>query len=241
MAAQSRPPILITRPEPQASRFARLLRAQDWVGRVHVSPLIEARDLPLQRPEGRFQGLILTSETAARAAGRLTGLPSLAWCVGDRTAQVARALGFQAVSARGDADALVARILAERQPGPLLYLHGRDTRGNVAERLNSAGTETYSALIYAQEPRPLTPRAGRLIRGSDPLVLPVFSPRTAELLVAEWRRLGGRAPAHVVALSPAVARVAAPLPAAEVTLADRPDGESLLSALKAVMCRAPWA
>lgn len=241
MAAQSRPPILITRPEPQASRLARQLRAQDWVGRVHVSALLVPSHFPATLPDGEFNAVILTSETGALAAGRLPGLPRLAWCVGDRTARVAARQGLDAHSAKGDAAALVAALIAAQQPGRLLYLHGRETRGDLAERLNSAGIETVSLQIYAQDSRPLTPAARRLIRDKAPVILPVLSPRSADILVSAWRDAQGRAPAHVVALSPAVATSAQALNPASLTIAVRPDGKALLAALHALMQRAPWA
>ena len=241
MTAQSRPPILVTRPEPQAERFARALRAQDWAGRVHVSPLMAAVYPPLSLPARPFDAVILTSETTALAAGRRPDLPRKAWCVGNRTARAARAQGFQAVSARGDADALVQMILARGGHGPLVYLHGRETRGAVAERLNSAGIETIPVLAYAQEPCPLRPAAIRLLRQPGPVILPILSPRSAALLCQAWVNARAVAQAHVVVLSPAIAQAAEPLRPASVTLATRPDGESLLAALKQLMRRAPWA
>jgi uroporphyrinogen-III synthase len=241
MAAQSRPPILITRPEPQASRFARTLRAQDWTGRVFVAALMKPVFLTPDLPAFRAQAVILTSETAALAARHLSGLPQQAWCVGDRTAQVARAQGFVARSAKGDAAALVAAILAAAQPGPLLYLHGRETRGDVAAGLNSAGIETHPLLVYAQEPCPLTASARRQILQTGPVILPVLSPRSAELLVAAWRAAEARAEAHIVAFSPAVAEAVQAISPASVTITGHPDGGSLLAALKAVATADRWA
>lgn len=227
-----RPPILITRPEPQATRFGRALRAADWTGQVFVSPLMGPVFPAVTVPPRPFAAIVLTSETGALAAARLPGLPRLAWCVGDRTAQVARAHGFTTRSARGDAAALAALIVAEGTTGPLLYLHGRETRGNLAEALNSAGIETIALLAYAQDPRPLTGAARRLIAQPGPVVLPILSPRTATLLVAAWQAAGAQATAHVVAMSPAVAEAARPLTPATLDIAARPDGDSLLAALR---------
>lgn len=241
MAAQSRPlarqpdrpPILVTRPEPQATRFGRALRAEDWTGRVFVSPLMVPVFPHVSVPARPFAAIVLTSETGALAAARLPGLPRLAWCVGDRTAQVARAKGFTTRSAQGDAAALAALIQGEQAKGPLLYLHGRETRGNLAETLNSAGIETIPLLAYAQDPRPLTQAALRLIRSPGPVVLPILSPRTATLLVAAWQAGGAKATPHVVAMSPAVAEAARPLMPATLDIAVRPDGDSLLATLRA--------
>lgn len=241
MVPQSRPPILITRPQPQASRFARQLRGLDWTGRVHVSPLLEPVFLaptPLDHP---YVAVILTSEAAAIAAQNLPGLPNLAWCVGDRTARAARRGGFTAHSAKGDASDLLAAILNAKGPGPLLYLHGREIAGTLVQDLNSAGIMTHSLLAYAQNPRPFGPDALRLIRQPGPLILPILSPRSAAILAAEWQASGARAAPHVIALSQAVADVAARLHPASLTIASRPDGDSLLAGMRHMSEEAGWA
>lgn len=241
MVSQSRPPILITRPQPQASRFARHLRSLDWTGRVLVSPVLEPVFLSVAPPGLTYQAVILTSETAVRAAQHLSGLPKLAFCVGDRTARLARRAGFLATSAKGDAADLLAVILQSGTPGPMLYLHGRETRGSLAQDLNKAGVETHATLAYAQDPRPLGAAVLRLIRKPGPVVLPVFSPRSAALLATQWQAADARSDACVVALSQAVAAAAAPLRPARIKIAAHPDGDSLLAAMKHMAEEAGWA
>ena len=232
MVPQSRPPILITRPQPQATRLARQLRALDWTGPVFVSPLLEPQFMDAPLPGRTFQAIILTSETAVLAAQRLQGLPKSAFCVGDRTAKAARRAGFTATSAKGDERDLLMTILQSGTPGPLLYLHGRDTRGTLVQDLISAGAETHSILVYAQNHRSLSTAALRLIRRPGPLLLPIFSPRSAALLAADWQAVGANATPHVIALSQAVADAAVPLHPARLTIAAHPDGDSLLAAMR---------
>lgn len=217
MEAQPQPPILLTRPAPQSARFAAAL------GRpCLISPLIAPRFLSPVLP--RAEALILTSETGAEAAARLVK-PGLAFCVGDRTAEVARGLGFEVRSARGDAEALVALILSH-PPLTLLHARGREARGEVAARLTAAGRPTAEAVVYAQEPRPLSPEAEALLTRAPFVLVPLFSPRSATLLAAEVRRLSAPARLRVVAMSAAVAEAARdldPTPA----ISARPDGDSM--------------
>jgi uroporphyrinogen-III synthase len=212
-----------------------------WASPVHVSPILEPVYLSPLLPDLRFRAVILTSEAAALAARNLSGLPKLAWCVGDRTATVARRVGFDAHSANGDASDLFAAILMAAQPGPLLYLHGRETRGGFVQDLISAGIETHSVLAYEQNPRPLTPAALRLIRKTGPVILPIFSPRSAALLVTEWQEADAKAAPHVIALSQSVADSAAALHPASLTIAARPDGDSLLAAIRQMTLQTGWA
>lgn len=236
MARQSRRPlILVTRPEPQASRFAAELGRQVGPEGILLSPVLGPVYLPVQVPPRAFTALVLTSETGAEAARRISAagqtLPDLAYCVGTRTAAVARQAGFRVLSAAGDAAALVSFIQSQHRGGLLLYLHGRDTRGQVAEKLNLAGIETVALLCYAQEALPLTDQAIQAIRRDQPVVLPLFSPRSAEILVRQWAELGAKARPWVVALSPAVADLARGLNPERLIIAAHPDGASLLAAL----------
>lgn len=219
---------VLTRPAAQGARFADQLagRFGDAL-RIIPSPLIAPVFLPVTLPAQEYGAVILTSETGAQAAGRLSGLPKLAFCVGDRTAQAAQAAGFDAVSAKGDADALVAAILSAGQSGPLLHLRGRESRGDVAARLTAQGLPTAEVETYAQEPQPLTPSARQALDGVDPVLLPLFSPRTAQLLAAERPK----APLLVAALSAAVADGLGDLSPHSLSVAKTPDAAAMLDAI----------
>ncbi len=240
MARQSRPavlpPFLLTRPVAQGDRFADAVRARFGPqARVVLSPLLVPQFLTPDLPD-QVAGVIFTSETGVAALCLLRpadGLP--AWCVGDRTAQAARQAGYHARSAAGDAAALVAAILTAAPGGPLLHARGADSRGAVAERLTSAGIPTGEALVYAQRPAPLTAGARHLLAGAGPVLLPLFSPRTAQLLVAALADIPAPAPLWIAALSPAVADAAAPLGPARQVIARRPDAPALLDAAEGLI------
>lgn len=229
MTPQSRAlPVLLTRPQAQGDRFAADLVARfgDRIA-ITTSPLIAPAFLTPDIPPRPYTALIFTSETAVTSA-RVPNLPSRAYCVGDRTAAAATAAGFAAQSAQGDAAALIALIRSSAEVGPLLHLRGADTRGDIAATLTAAGIPTDQAITYDQRPQPLTPEAKSLLDGQTPVLLPLFSPRTAELLAA----LGPfRAPLWLAALSPAVAEAAAPLRPARSMTASAPNAAALLTAV----------
>jgi len=230
MAAQS---ILLTRPADASARFAALLR--DRLGQdaaVVIAPLMAPVFLDPVLPAGPFDALILTSETGVEAARRRpAGLPALAFCVGDRTAHQAAAAGFHPRSAQGDAGALVTLILHEMPKGRLLYLHGADSRGDVAGRLRANGLAVDQATVYDQRPCPLTEDALALLAGPGPVLLPLFSPRSADLMAATGR---SRARLWVAALSVAVADHAGPLMPEKIAVAERPDAEAMLRAVQSL-------
>ncbi|WP_157971012.1 uroporphyrinogen-III synthase [Pseudogemmobacter bohemicus] len=226
--------ILNTRPEPQASRFATELGTV-FGGRAEVltAPLMRVEFLPLAVPRGDFQALVLTSEAGALAAQRLLDegetLPKRAFCVGDRTAEVADQAGLETVSARGDAGDLV-RLITSHQADPLLYLHGEDRAADLQAALAPLGRRVVSLVGYRQQPQALTVEARAALASGRRLILPLFSPRSVRIFLAE---AGDMPLAH---LQPVVisenARLILPEPlAARAELAVRPDGPSMIAAI----------
>lgn len=232
------PTVLLTRPAPQSRRFAEALAARFGAGlQVEIAPLMTTRPLSPVLPAGPFAALVLTSEAAAEAAGRLLAklpLPHRAWCVGERTAIAARLAGFEATPIGGDADALIAGIAARGETGPLLHLRGRESRGEVAKRLSAYGIATAEAIVYAQEALPLSWAARSLLTATNPVILPLFSPRSAALFAAAAPDF--IAPLHIAAISPAVAEAAAPLAPIRLLTAGQPDGAAMLDLVAALLC-----
>ena len=229
MARQSHPIILLTRPEAQSQSFA------DQIGDALISPLMWPEFLSPALPPGGFAAVVLTSQTGAEAAGRISAaggsLPKRAFCVGDRTAAAARVAGFEVSSAGGNADDLLTHIISAAPEGRLLLLQGQDSVGDLGNRLNSAGIETVSQIIYRQIAQTLTDEAITVLQGSATVILPIFSPRSARLLAIELRRIAAKAPILVAALSPAIAE-AFDFPTVFTKIAARPDNAAMLRAVQ---------
>lgn len=210
------------------------------------SPLIVPKFLSPEYPSLAYRAVIFTSETAVEAFQRLSADPRLAmiseaWCVGDRTAMAARNAGLLSYSAGGDVAALQALLLAAQPQGPYLYFHGRDQRGDLALSLSTAGLETVSAVAYAQEPQPLNATATKLLSSHSTVILPIFSPRTASLFLAEYERLNSKAQLLMVAISDAVAQVVQTVPNSKLVVAGRPNAEAMLDAVGELIAAVPDA
>ena len=223
------PTVLITRPDPGCTEFADMVRGVLGDVPVVKSPVMrieEQGDLPCLDD---IRALILTSrqgvaQFVARSACR--GLP--VYAVGDGTAQAARAAGLNAQSARGDAADLVAFILEQGAPGPMLHLRGAHAAGDVAGALQSVGIDAREAVIYAQTPQELSAEALDLLAGKTPVVLPLFSPRSSALL---FDQVTPRAPVLVLAISDAVAKTVPSGLAMQVQTVGRPDAAAMLEVL----------
>lgn len=222
------PVILLTRPPDPEGRFRHALEAR-FAAPVLDSPLMRPVFLTPAPRAGAFAGHVLSSETGVLAARRLGLAAPVAHCVGERTRAMATASGYGPGVTGRDADDLVAALLARRAAGPLLHLHGQDTRGDIAARLTAGGLPTAALAVYEMQPAPLPPEARALLDGTAPVAIPVFSPRSAALLVAAIGH--ARAPLWLAALSPAVAQALAPLPAVLCETAPTPDAAGMLTAL----------
>ena len=196
------PVLLLTRPEADSRRFAARVAALAGSARVVVSPLLEIAAMGPPAPPGGVP--VFTSAAAVPLAG--PGGGARAWCVGPRTAEAARAAGWAPREGGGDAGALVAAMLASGDPGPFVHLRGAHARGCVAERLRAGGRAAAERVVYDQRAVPLSPEALEALGGGGRVVAPLFSPRSAALLVAGAGNPG--APPRVVAMSVAVAEVA---------------------------------
>jgi len=239
-----RPVLLLTRPQAQACRFAALAHTRLGPHRTIVAPLMEIEQRPPECDPAGYATFLFTSEngvTAFAAQSRLRDRPAL--CVGKRTAETAAAAGFTARSAAaggGDVEALIALVLRERPAEPLLHLRGEHAAAPLAARLSAAGLACDEAVVYAQTALSLAPEARLALAGEAPVLLPLFSPRSAELAAGALGRLdeAARAPLYPVAISRAAARAwerSGGAPAAGV--AERPDSGAMLAALAAAMSR----
>ncbi|MER8441403.1 uroporphyrinogen-III synthase [Mesorhizobium sp. M1312] len=154
--------VLVTRPEPGASRTAQRLEDQGF--EPILLPLTETVALPIDADgvADTAAAVAVTSANAVRYAPKeiiaaLAGLPCHA--VGRRTAEAARAAGVLSVSeGPGDAEALADSLAGGYAGQTIVYLCGRVRFSGFEQRLQAAGVhvravETYDtvALDYSDE------------------------------------------------------------------------------------------
>ncbi|MFN4099645.1 MAG: uroporphyrinogen-III synthase [Pararhodobacter sp.] len=220
------PILLITRPLPQARRFAAEAESACPAHEALLAPLSEVVALPFDPSVfAGAKGLILTS---ANAVPMLPPLPGLqAWCVGPATAKAARAAGLTPLDGGGDAAALIATLKAAQPAGPLVHAHGRHlSRDLVAAlpALDLRGVRVYEARALDFPPDVLSRLAHRRV------IVPLFSPRAARNLArqAGVLSLRGMVP---VAISPACAEALPEELHAQTIIAGSPDGPAMLRAV----------
>lgn len=213
MPRRATPTLLLTRPAPDSARFAALLPEFGAV----ISPILRIVPAPHDAARlARAEGLVFTSGHAVAVAG--PGRDRPAFCVGPRTAALARAAGFSVIEGPGDADGLAAVLTASGLT--LLHPHGR----HLARELPVEGM-----VVYDQVSQPLNAEAAALLAGQGPVILPLFSPRSAALLADAAG--GAAAPLWLAAISRKVLE-AWPGPSDRQALAAAPDGRALAAAIR---------
>jgi uroporphyrinogen-III synthase len=232
--------LLVTRPEPDASRQAEMLAAGGHEAALAPLLTIEFRGgVPLQLDGA--QGLIVTSRNALRALashperGEALKLPLLT--VGEATARQAQDLDFTDVTiGPGTGAELAALIVEELKPerGPLVHLAGETLAFDLKSVLESHGFSVRQPVLYRAVPAGALPaevltllNAGKL----DGVIL--MSPRAAQTLTDLLVRHGLVTQAKGLVcycLSPAVAEAVAPL-GLEMRVAAHPREEDVLALL----------
>lgn len=180
--------VIVTRPEDDAGPLAAKLQV---LGHEVISaPLLIIRPRPgLALPDRPYQASLVTSANALRALAGRRGMADLAgrpvFAVGPASAAAARGLGFARVEeAAGDLASLLDLVRSRLTPagGPLLYLSGAVTAGDLAGSLRKFGFTVDRLVAYDAVPAESLPPActAAVAHGLADAVL-LFSPRTAAI------------------------------------------------------------
>jgi uroporphyrinogen-III synthase len=232
--------LLVTRPEPDATRTAQRLRA---LGHEPViAPLLAIRFNPPPADLPEPAALMLTSRNAVQAVSRWP--QASRWrdrplfVTGRGTGEAAAGAGFTDVrSADGDAADLAAFLMSSVGPGmrPILYPAARDRSEAFLEGLAAEGYDIRIVEAYrAETVDAFDPAVCEELRFSRIDGVLLYSRRTAEAFrrAVERARLAGEAAG--IRLFVLSSRVAEPLAGlgADVVVAAHPDEESLLALLQ---------
>lgn len=225
--------LLLTRPQASAERFLGHLDP-DLLGDaiICISPLVRIVPLDPAPDPGGYEAVVFSSAHAVDFAGSGRGTP--AYCVGQQTARAASGRHWDVKLLAETADDLVASMERHRVQGPLVHLAGKHRRGEIAQRLTALGAQTDVVTLYDQELLCLTNEAQNMLVGEAPVIVPLFSPRTAAQFAKEARDTS-----HViaVAISPAVAQALDGTPLAGLRVAAAPTGEQMRQAVEILLCR----
>lgn len=183
--------LLVTRPLEDAGRQAEML---NYLGHeVEIQPLLDLDFPPLTPLQfNGVQALIATSRNALRGLARNESFEKAkrlpVYCVGPKTAQFARQLGFtKCIGGQGTAKDLLTLIqhVVRADEGALLYLTGQSIAFDLERPLKAAGFTVPRVIIY--EAREIGRNAQvefarKLSDEVDGVIL--MSPRTAQIFAS---------------------------------------------------------
>ncbi len=228
--------ILVTRPERDALQTA--ARLAELGHKAVIAPVTEIVVTGAKIPIASYSAVLVTSANALRALPRrdIEQLQNVALhCVGQKTADVARSLGFSRVHVSGGSGHfLVEDIIGAYSAGAaLLYLTGTPRKPMVEQGLRASGFAVTSYELYrAQTVSDWPGRARAMIPQID--VALHYSRASVEALLDLSEKAGMLADLHPmrhICLSP---DVAAPLligPVKHIAIAVRPSEASMLDLL----------
>lgn len=227
--------VLVTRPQPDAVLTAAKLEAAGY--HPVCLPVSETVATGASLPQGSFDAVAVTSANALRHINPDLLVPyrhSQLYAVGEKTASVARDVGFEAIYA-GDGWGLhLGRHVAAEMPAGshVLYLTGKIRRPDFEAQLSAAGIQLSVAETY--DTRPVTYSDAELSRIADTgraEVILLYSAVAARQFVALDKQAKGafiKGAKYIFCLSQ---RIAAELPdncSAEVRISETPDEDALL-------------
>lgn len=177
--------------------------------------------------------VLFTSPHAPEALPPGSGAGRPCVCVGRRTADAARQRGFEIeIVGSAGAEALSEQVLSDLPAVKrVLFLRGREAREVGPARLRAAGLLVQEVVAYEMAPHPDFERTAASVRGLSVVV--VGSPRA----VAALARLPDGLPPDVRLVAPgeSTGDAAGKLWPDRVHLAERPDPEMIVQAVRAAM------
>lgn len=179
--------VAVTRPEEDAGPLTAKLEAMGH--EVVMAPLLAIKPrVDTAIPALPWQAIAVTSANGIRALGAGHGLTQFrTLTVGPQSLKAALAAGFAAQAHGGDVNGLAAFIRTELDPqaGPILYLSGAETAGDLEAQLAAAGFTCVRVVLYDAAPATALGPADEALRAGRLDAVLLYSPRSAKI----WRGL----------------------------------------------------
>ena len=198
------------------------------------APLLQIVGLPFSEPAEPSDAVVFSSTNGVRHGPLGDG--RLAFCVGAATTQAAQDAGWMSRMAGQTADELVETLSTAPDRPTLVHISGQHTRGDIVGRLSDAGYTIRHAIVYDQALMDMPEEAKALLSSANAILIPVFSPRSAQQLRSTAPTLAN---AHIIALSRPIAVALGPGDCASLTICETPTAEAMRKALLTWLANAP--
>ena len=232
--------ILLTRPRTASERFGLRLMQSGFA--YKIDPLLTISPTRNKRPAGDLQAVMVTSANALDALAEqgneihdLLELPC--FCVGEATGLQAQSLGFRHIHCGSSDSVELSRFIAPSfKDKSVLHIASDITDNKARDFLSVHSVTLIPWIVYkAIAAEDFMPETHALFTSQNIAAIPVFSPRTAHILVSLIEKNGfshACKSISAIALSQAVADVLQTLPWQSLAVASNPSEDKILSCLQ---------
>lgn len=174
--------ILVTRPKQQAEAFRKRIEAENFECTCLVASVLEIQNHMTSINTEGYDAILLTSQNAFPTIEKQPFFDFLLplFCVGKKTAQMARETGFEKIShIAEDADELNAAIKKSSFKN-ILYLRGQNIAFDFKKELSDHGINVTEEICYEAIPVKILPEAIiDSLKTSEVDIITFFSARSA--------------------------------------------------------------
>ena len=225
--------LLLTRPLGGNERFCLKIKHLLYSCEILDNPIQKIDFLPSLRKVNKNSVLIFTSANGLRAAKKHNLINKKCFVVGANTKKIAVSFGYDVLGFSKDQENLLKLIKSKKPTESMVHIRGKHTVGNLCDALKRSQFSCLDIIGYNQEPLKIKKQNLQKIQSGRPVILPVFSTRSAELLQSNLDLTGF----NVIAISEAVAKVVTGVELGELVISKKPDLNSMQEATLAILRR----
>jgi uroporphyrinogen-III synthase len=225
--------LLLTRPLGGNERFCLKIKHLLYSCEILDNPIQRIDFLPSLSKVNKNSVLIFTSANGLRAAKKHNLINKKCFVVGANTKKIAVSFGYDVLGFSKDQENLLKLIKSKKPTESMVHIRGKHTVGNLCDALKRNQFSCLDIIGYNQEPLKIKKQNLQKIHSGRPVILPIFSSRSAELLQSNLDLTGF----NVIAISEAVAKIITGVELGELVISKKPDLNSMQEATLAILRR----
>lgn len=225
--------LLLTRPLGGNERFCLKIKHLLYSCEILDNPIQRIDFLPSLSKVNKNSVLIFTSANGLRAAKKHNLINKKCFVVGANTKKIAVSFGYEVLGFSKDQENLLKLIKSKKPTESMVHIRGKHTVGNLCDALKRNQFSCLDIIGYNQEPLKIKKQNLQKIHSGRPVILPIFSSRSAELLQSNLDLTGF----NVIAISEAVAKIITGVELGELVISKKPDLNSMQEATLAILRR----
>ena len=225
--------LLLTRPLGGNERFCLKIKHLLYSCEILDNPIQRIDFLPSLSKINKNSVLIFTSANGLRAAKKHNLINKKCFVVGANTKKIAVSFGYDVLGFSKDQENLLKLIKSKKPTESMVHIRGKHTVGNLCDALKRNQFSCLDIIGYNQEPLKIKKQNLQKIHSGRPVILPIFSSRSAELLQSNLDLTGF----NVIAISEAVAKIVTGVELGELVISKKPDLNSMQEATLAILRR----